>query len=677
MPFWWRRRRRFWKPYNTWNKRRKTYRRRRRRYKRRRPRRTFRRHTRRRRRKKVRKKKQTITIKQWQPDSIVKCRIKGIGVLVLGAQGKQLVCYTNVKKAWTPQKAPGGGGFGVEQFSLGYLYREYTFRNNIWTKSNIAKDLCRYLGVRFTFYRHPETDFIINYDRQPPFDIDQFTYPFTHPQQLLLGRHKIILASRKTKPSGKTRKKIFIKPPKQMITKWFFQHHFATAPLCLIRAAAANFNYAHLGCCNTNQIVTFSYLDITFYQNGGWANTTAQTTPYKPYGNISSPLYFYQTYEDLMSRKNYTKVAHTTMTYASSTDYKTGWFQPKVLTAKYVTDSNPDTQYPPEGPRLYAALPINHARYNINEDNGKGNKMWLHSIYSSSYDPPQSDKILIIEGLPLYMMLYGWLSYVQAIKKAQDFFNTYIIVIECPSFRVFTEAGATQRIIPIDLDFINGKGPYGEVITQYMYTHWYPNLYNQLSVLNEFVCAGPFVPKYQRTTASTWELHYFYQFFFKWGGPEITDHPVADPADQKTYDVPDKIQGTIQVRNPEKQTYESILHPWDYRRGILTKTALKRMYSNISTDTTFQPDAETPKKKKKTTGPCLTVPQEENQEILNCLRSLCEESTWQEPQTEQEIKQLIHQQQLQQQQLRRNILQVLSDMKEQQNILQLQQGFIS
>ena len=528
------------------------------------------------------------------------------------------------------------------------------------------------MGVAFTFYRHPETDFIINYDRQPPFTIDQWTYPYTHPQQLLLGKHKIILPSRKTNPSGRSKKKVFIKPPKQMITKWFFQHQFSSAPLCLIRAAAANFNYAHLGCCNTNQIVTFPYLDIDFYKNAGWANTTAQTTPYKPYSNISGPLYFYQNYGDWTTQGKATTVNYKTMTYNASVNYETGWFQTKVLTAKYVSDSLP----PCQSPRFYADKPINHARYNINEDNGKGNKMWLHSIYNNSYDPPSTDKELIIQGLPLYMMLYGWLSYIQAIKKDQNFFNTYIIVIECPAFRVFTEAGATKQIVPIDPDFINGKGPYGEVITQFAYEHWYPNLYNQLSVLNSFVEAGPYIPKYSRTTNSTWELHYFYRFFFKWGGPEISDQPVTDPANQKQYDVPDKIQGTIQVRNPEKQIYESILHPWDYRRGLITKTALKRMYSNLSIDTTFEAGSEIPEKKRKTTGPTLTVPQEENQEILQCLHSLCEETTWQEPQTQEDLKLLIKQQQQQQLELRRNILKVLSDMKEKQNLLQLQQGFL-
>ncbi len=52
----------------------------------------------------------------------------------------------------------------------------------------------------------------------------------------------------------------------------------------------------------------------------------------------------------------------------------------------------------------------------------KKNKIWLVSTLTATWDPPHSDKILIYEGYPLYMMLWGFLSYVQAIKKSPDFF---------------------------------------------------------------------------------------------------------------------------------------------------------------------------------------------------------------------------------------------------------------
>ncbi len=99
-----------------------------RRRRRRRPtyrRRYYRTHKRRRRRSKVRRKKKTLLIKQWQPDTIRKCKIKGYITHVLGSEGKQFACYTDTRFDWVPPRTPGGGGFGVEKYTLSFLYDEY------------------------------------------------------------------------------------------------------------------------------------------------------------------------------------------------------------------------------------------------------------------------------------------------------------------------------------------------------------------------------------------------------------------------------------------------------------------------------------------------------------------------------------------------------------------------
>ncbi len=188
MPFWWKRRRKPW--FGRWRYRKRRYNK----YKRRKrvPRRRNRRTTRRRRRRKykVRRKKRKITIQQWQPDSIVKCKIKGSSVLVLGGQGTQFRCFTNTATDYPHPKAPGGGGFGSEIISLKWLYQEYLTHNNIWTRSNQYKDLVRYTGCQITFYRHPITDFIITYDLQPPFILNQYSYPELQPQNMLLAKRK-------------------------------------------------------------------------------------------------------------------------------------------------------------------------------------------------------------------------------------------------------------------------------------------------------------------------------------------------------------------------------------------------------------------------------------------------------------------------------------------------------
>ncbi len=195
MPFWWNRRKKPWygiRFRRRW-RRRWPKRRRRKIYKRRRARKPYRRH--RRRRYKVRRKKRKITVQQWQPDSIKKCKIKGVGTAVLGAEGTQMNCYTAEKNKYVPPKVPWGGGLGLENFTLKYLYEEYNFKNNIWTASNKYKDLCRYTGTSVTFFRHPETDFVVAYNTQPPNTFNKYTYPAMHPQMLLLEKHKRIILS--------------------------------------------------------------------------------------------------------------------------------------------------------------------------------------------------------------------------------------------------------------------------------------------------------------------------------------------------------------------------------------------------------------------------------------------------------------------------------------------------
>lgn len=668
MPFWWNRRRKPWwgRWRRRWTNRKYKKRKPRRRFTRRRYRRTAGRRRRRRRTRKVRRKRQTIPIRQWQPDSIVKCKIKGTTTLVLGGEGKQLVCYTNVKQSATPAKAPAGGGFGCELFSLGSLYEQYKFRKNIWTKSNINKDLVRYLRVRCTFYRHPETDFVVSYERQPPFDIRKETYTSCHPQIQMLSRHKRIILSKFSKPNGRMKTSMIIKPPKQMITKWFFQEHFSQEPLLIIKAAAANFNYVNLGCCNTNQMSTFFYLNTAFYKQPNWdANTT---TGYQPYPTIPESLYFWskQQWDNNTAPTPFKRPK----TYNESTEYTTGWFTKQILSCYHVTTTQKKDS-------LLGTNPTNICRYNPTTDTGKGNSIWLVSNFANDWRKPQTDKILIYQGLPLYYLLYGWLSYVQMVKGVKNFLNNYILAIESPSFIPYSQPGAEGPIVPIDNTFVNGQAPYNETLTEPMKIHWAPNVYNQLQILNTFVESGPLVPKYSQTRNSTWELNMYYNFLFKWGGPEITEPAIVDPHLQNTYDVPDTIQEGIQIRDPRKQKPTTLLHPWDIRRGIFTQKALKRMLSDIETDTTFQPDtAEIPKKKRKTTGPTLQVPEEENQEIQKCLLSLYEENIFQE-QEDQNLKLLIKQQHQEQQQLKYNILKLLSELKEQQNLLKLQTGFLN
>nr|UHK06780.1 MAG: ORF1 [Torque teno midi virus] len=664
MAFWWRRRNRWWR-----GRRRATYKRRKRnrwprrrrfrRYKYRRPARR-----RKRRRPKVRRKKKKINIQQWQPEKIVKCRIKGLTLLLLGAQGKQFACYTNEEFNWTPSRNPGGGGFAVERFTLQSLYNDYKLGRNYWSKGNLNLDLCRYTGCKIKLFRHRHTDFIVSYKLQPPFNLDKTTYQDSHPYNLMLKtRHKIV-PSHKTKPTGKQTVTLRIKPPKQMKTHWYFQETFRESTLVQLTAVAINLNYSYLAPTGQNQLLSLLGINQQFYVNASWGNQSQGTlTFYNPMTNKTSKLENNLQVKYKTTDSNYTAVNITETNYNTSIQYDTGWFTSKLLRAVEIKDQQ--------------VLPITAFRYNPTIDNGTGNAVWLSSVLNSTYNKPTSDKTLIIEGQPLWKALFGFFNFVQAVKGDKQFLRSYIVILQSPAIFPFKDIGTKNYHIPIDSSFIQGKGPYSQPPTDQQRKLWFPTLENQLESINYIVQTGPYIPKYQEERESNWQLPMFYYFYFKWGGSYNPDEPVADPSGQRTYPEPNTNQTAIQVINPKKQIAESILHEWDYRRGYITKTALKRIQEYQETDTDFQTDADSqaPPKKKICSRALQYIPEEE-EEIQSCLQELFKENTSQETQKTQDLRLLIQQQQEQQQSIKLHLLQLISNLKKKQRILQLQTGLL-
>lgn len=396
MAFWWQRRRKWW-----WRgQRRRAYRKRYKpRYKRKRFRRKrrYRRTHRRipRRRKKVRKKLKKITLKQWQPDCIRKCKVKGWAVACLGGQGKQFSCYTDNRFDWTPATAPGGGGFGCETYSLNYLYQELKRGNNKWSFSNVGLELVRYTGGSFTFYRHKHLDFIVQFILEYPMTLTKHTYSNCHPYILLKSKHKRIIPSWDTKPYGSRKVKIKFKPPKLMSTKWFFQEELANKPLIQLNSAVCSLNYSYLGCCNTNELVSFYALNLQMYTNSNWGLHATETTPYQPNAGMRG-------HDNINFSGKTTEGKSVTgtikrSTWTESVNIDTGWFQPKLLSIAS------ELKLPSE----QQVVPLTVGRYNPTIDTGDGNKVWLVSVTKNDYSPPKTDTSLILEGLPLWQALLG------------------------------------------------------------------------------------------------------------------------------------------------------------------------------------------------------------------------------------------------------------------------------
>nr|UHK04730.1 MAG: ORF1 [Torque teno midi virus] len=662
MPFWWRRRRKPWFGRWRWRRRRNRYKTRRTTRRRRLPRRRNRRATRRRRRRrKVRRKKQQLPLRQWQPDSIVKCKIKGQGLMILGAECRQMRCYTDVKTETVRPKTPSGGGFGYEVYTLNYLYSEYKYHYNIWTKTNLYKELCRYCGVRIRFYRHQDIDFIIQYDRMPPYNITKFSYISCHPLQMLQHKHHKVILSKRSKPNGKLYKSIFIKPPKLMDNKWFIMDGFSKHPLCAIKAVASDFSYSYLQCCNENQQLGVYTLDPIFYMNGNWGDASKI---YYPYSTIPKPSTFYIKYIN-GSKKT---VTIQPSNYYDSIAWDKGYFQSDLLKAfKIYTNDKYETE-------SQAAIPINMAIYNPNLDKGEGNQIWLSSIHNASYSPPSSDPTTLIQNIPLWLGLHGYFDYILKVKGSHDFLETHVVCIKSPAMKLYPQVGSGNIVIPIDKDFIDGLAFYSQPPTYTDKKKWYPTCLSQQRILNAIVETGPFIPKLANTTKSTWELKYDYCFYFKWGGQQVTDPDVLDPSKQNLPDSANTIQQTVEVHNPEKNKAESFIYQWDYRRGIIKETALKRMYDNLSTQTSIQAATEKeepPQKKRKL--PTLKTQEKKNKKIHHCLQQLFKENSSQESEV-QTIHELIQQQQHKQQQLKENLLQLILDMRKKQQMLQLQTG---
>lgn len=662
MAFWWQRRKRWWRGrYRPlYRRKRKTYRRKRR-FRRRPHRRTYRR--RRRGRKKVRRKLKKIKIAQWQPDTIRKCKIKGIAVNCLGGHGKQFQCYTNTRFDWVPATAPGGGGFGCEIYTLDYLFKEYQRGNNTWSTSNEFLDLVRYTGCTFRFFRHRYIDFIVEYNLMYPMKLDKYTYPYCHPFEMLKHKHHKVIPSWKTKPFGKRSIKIKIKPPKQMTTTWNFQHTFADKPLLQLNTAAADLNFSYLGCCNTNRLMTFYALNEDIYKYNGWGNKTIWGTHgYQPYDAAPTTRTSFVGY-NLQGQKITGTLDPTT--WENSVSYDTGWFNPKFL--QIVRFS------PSEGDYHQNNVPIRAGRYNPSLDTGVGNAVWVVDILNKQFIKPTHDKLIIIEELPLWQALYGIIDYIEKIKGDQTILQTGLLVIQSPY--IYPKLGKDSYWVIIDKTFIKGEGPYSEYVTTTDKKKWYPDIWQQQQTINNFVQTGPYIPKLDNQRDSTWELKSRYDFYFKWGGAQQPNAEAADPSKQDTYAPPGMQSETIQVSDPSKQIPSGILHTWDFRRGIVTRKALKRMLQDQTTITSIQTDAETPSpKKKKYSENTLQTQTEENKKMQRCLQQLFEESTSQDSEETQDLKQLIKHQKQQQQNLKIQLLQLISNLRLKQQALQLHTG---
>nr|UGV45297.1 MAG: ORF1 [Torque teno virus] len=271
---WWKRRRRGWWR-RLWTRRRRAARRRprwtarrprrrrvrrRRRWRRGRRRRKF---FRRRRRLRRKRRKPKIVIKEWQPDTVRRCRIIGYIPLIISGQGTFATNFSSHLEDRI-SKGPFGGGHSTMRFSLFVLYQEHLRHMNFWTRSNDELELTRYLGATITVYRHPDQDFLIVYNRKSPLGGNIYTAPSLHPGNAMLAKHKIIVPSLETRKRGRKKIKIRIAPPTLFVDKWYFQKDICDLTLFNLNAVAVDLRFPFCSPQTDNTCVTFQVLQSVY-----------------------------------------------------------------------------------------------------------------------------------------------------------------------------------------------------------------------------------------------------------------------------------------------------------------------------------------------------------------------------------------------------------------------------
>ncbi len=289
-----------------------------------------------------------------------------------------------------------------------------------------------------------------------------------------------------------------------MITKWFFQPDFADVPLFKLCGSASNFGYSLYGPNTQSPNLTLYALNTDFYVIHNWGDNSLTTSGYQPYSGVPENIRF----KYKIGNKS-GEVGPPEKNYKATTSYETGWFRPEILNAYEVTQ---------KGQATYNR-PVSIGRYNPEEDNGKGNRIWLTSIIANKGWAPPTDKDLIIGEIPLYMAFWGLWDYIAQSRKTEEYLAVSMFVVKSDYIKIVL-GGPHQKVWPIiDWSFIQGKMPWDESLTIQEKARWYPTCYKQQQTINSFVECGPYCPKYTYLPVSTWQLPYKYKFYFKWGGP--------------------------------------------------------------------------------------------------------------------------------------------------------------
>nr|UGV38250.1 MAG: ORF1 [TTV-like mini virus] len=552
-----------------------------------------------------------LRLKEFQPQKINKCHIKG--TICLFQCGPHRTHYNNTQyiNSYTPEFWEGGGGWSQLKFSLGSLYEQMDYLRNKWTKSNVQMPLCRYIRCKLKFWRQWDIDYIVYYSKCLPMLDTFYQHVNAHPYNMLLYKHKIIVRSQKSNPNKKPFKTLRLNPPEQYSNKWYFQSDFANQGLLLLTSSAADFNRMYLNPKSLSNSITIRYLNPTLFKSHNFKQSGMGTAYWAPNNDtyyyaligrtntVASLTYCGQTTtntlgepfdqkkpDEFLARNkwniNFANIFHHEILHNEVKLY-VSQLGPQVI----FTDTNRNKQLTDASLSMTeSSTPIiKTTRYTPDKDTGNTNEVYIKNLFQNDQGwEPSPDPDLSYEGYPLWCLFWGLEDWIQKYKKLQHFQTDYMFVIRTQTF-----SDPETHYIPVDYTYIEGYSPYQDKPNAADYNTWQPCIRTQMLTIEDICTSGPLTCK---TSTTSIEAHMSYDFFFKWGGCPSQLENITDPEKQKHYPTPHNIFETTEITNPETAP-EYEIYPFDIRRQTLTKRAAERITTDtktepfISTDTKF------------------------------------------------------------------------------------------
>lgn len=655
MPYRWRpwyrrRRRRLWR----WRAR-KAFRRR---YRRRRPVRRFKR------------KLKKIIVREWQPTTINKLKIRGDYPLFQGNRERTTNNLNQYLTSIAPSRFPGGGLWSTFRFSLLSLYELHRKARNWWTKSNCKLPLIKYIGCRIKLFRSLNTDYIFVYSRCGSMEANLDTYQSAQPSILNLNNNKVIVTCDNGVRNKKPYKKIFIKPPVLMQNKWYFQRDIAKLPLFMAITASCSLNRWYTSSKAENNTIGFASLNTELFVYHNFRDPPI-TTGYVPNDNFTLWTYPQGVNIRTCKWKNLIYLANTKDFTRGITieDAKSNLEQAESKVNAYFSDIknwgnifipyyfHPDfpdiittdkgLEWVKQQAKTHYDQPIEgftnlsqplywECRYNPEADLSH-NGVYITNIYGPKrpWENPAEDK-LKTEGLPLWLLLHGFTDYHAVAKDIQALMTDHIVAIVSE----YIDPPRKSYYVPIDRDFLKGQSPFEHQHRKpFDELYWYPKLNFQQRTLNGIVTSGPGTPKLPPEINAEAKMQY--EFLFKLGGCPPPMDDVCDPLKSAKFPTASNFLPSTLLQNPE-MPIEYYLSTFDERRGMLTERAAKRIKTHKDfTETLFDIAGQT-----STTVPAR-APETSSDE------------TSEEEKDQTEIQLDIHKQRRKQKKLRYRILQLL------------------